>query len=183
MSPYQPEDLISRLAPINKKSRPAFAYLFSDPVRAAATLNVLNDADYLDIALSGDLEELPSHVAEGFQPGDLDRLDEVSFDPDEFEFLVEFYSQLYPNHGDPLAQATQELYEEELEDAADGIQDEILSDREASYVVMELALRLSQRFDKDPQAVADDIIASFKYSRGMTPEDYADSVRNNAETP
>jgi hypothetical protein len=180
MSYYEPEELVSRLGPMNEESRAAVAYLFAEPDRAASTLNVLNDANYLAAAQIDDLDGLPPSVSEGFAPGDLARLREISFDPDEFEFLVDFYAELYPEYGDPLAQSKQEFYDEVVEDAASGIQDEILSDREASSVVMKLALEISHRFDRDQQAVADDIIASFTYSHGMSPEDYA--VRSGAAT-
>jgi hypothetical protein len=180
---YQPEALVPRLEEMNSESRAAVAHLFAEPNRAASTLNVLNNANYLSVVQCDDLESLPLFVSEGLQPEDLERIREISFNPDEFEFLKEFFAELYPNWDDPLAQAKQELYDEEVEDAADGIQDEILSDREASYVVMGLALKLSHRWDRDQQAVADDIIASFTYSHGMSPEDYADSVRNRADTP
>lgn len=175
---HQLEDLVSRLAPVNEESRPAFAYLFSDASRAAATLNVLNDANYLDIALNSRVEYLPPFISEGLCAADLEKIRSISYDPDEFEFLLEFYEELYPDHGDPLSQAKQDFYDELVLDAAAGIQDELMSDREASYVVMERALTLSHRFDKDQQTVADDIIASFTYSYGMSPEDYADSMRN-----
>lgn len=178
MTNYKPEDLVSRLKLLNQKSREDMAHLFSEPSRAAATLNILNDANLLDIAMTGSRDGLPSYASERLASEDLARIARISFDPDEFEFLVDFYAELYPELEDPLAEARQELYDERVEDAASEIQDEILSDREASYVVMERALRLSQQFDKDQQTVADDIIASFTYSHGMSPEDYADSVRN-----
>lgn len=178
MSYYEPEELVSRLGELNEESRVAVAYLFAEPARAASTLNVLNNANYLSCALGDDLEGLPPSVSEGFAEGDLARIREISFDPDEFEFLVELYSDLYPEYGDPLGQSKQELYDEQIEEVASTIQDEILSDREASTVVMELALRMSHRFDRDQQAVADDIIQSFTYSHGMSPDDYADSVRS-----
>lgn len=181
MTNYKPEDLVSRLKTLNWKSREDMAYLFSDPARAAATLNILNDANLLDAALTASLDDLPSYASAGLTPEDLARIARISFDPDEFEFLVDFYAELYPELEDPLAQATQELYDELVEDAASELQDEILSDREASYVVMERALRLSRQFDKDQQIVADDIIASFTYSHGMSPEDYAESVRTRRE--
>lgn len=181
MTNYKPEDLVSRLKPLSRKSREDMAYLFSEPSRAAATLNILNDANLLDAALTGSLDGLPSYASEGLVSEDLARIARISFDPDEFEFLVDFYAELYPELEYPLSQATQELYDDEVEEAAAGIQDEILGDREASYVVMERALRLSRQFDKDQQVVANDIIASFTYSHGMSPEDYADSVRNPHE--
>jgi hypothetical protein len=176
--PYEIAELISRMDAINDESRAAFAYLFSDPARGAATLNILNDANVLDVAMEGNIDDLPPYTAQGLQAADFTRIQEISFDPDEFEFLVNLYSELYPDHEDPLATAKSELYDEVIDEAASGIQDEILADREASTVVMELALGISHRFDRDQQSVADDIVANFIYSHGMSPEDYADSVRN-----
>lgn len=177
MTEHKAEDLVPRLELLNQESRKDVAYLFSDPARAAATLNILNDANLLDVASTGELDDLPHHASTGLAADDLARINRISFDPDEFEFMVEFYTELYPHLEDPLAQSKQEFYDEVIQDAASRIQDEILSDREASDVVMELALGLSRRFDKDQQVVADDIIASFTYTHGMSPENYADSVR------
>ncbi|NTF17427.1 hypothetical protein G6L37_03245 [Agrobacterium rubi] len=178
MSDFKEQDLVQRLSEINEESREDIANLFSDPTRAASFLNIINDANLLDIATCrGALEHLPARASAGLTEEDIARITRISFDPDEFEFLVDFYTELYPEHGNPLAEAANEFYDECVEDAADGIQDQILSDREASSVVMELALPLSHRFDKDQQTVADDIIASFTYKHGSSPEDYADSVR------
>lgn len=71
-----------------------------------------------------------------------------------------------------------EDYEEKIDAAVDYVQTAILSDEEATTVVMERALPLSHRFDLDQQRVADDINAAFKYKFGMDPSDYADSVRS-----
>lgn len=71
-----------------------------------------------------------------------------------------------------------DYYDETIEMAAEKLQEEILSDREASYALMELALPISHRYDRDQQAVADDISASFVYRHGVSPDDYADSVRS-----
>jgi len=72
----------------------------------------------------------------------------------------------------------EEAYDEEISAAVEDVQTAILSDEEATTVVMEKALPLSHRFDLDQQQVADDISAAFKYKFGMDPSDYADSVRS-----
>lgn len=175
-------DLIARLSEINEESRVDVSHLFSDATRAASFLSIINDANLLDVATgTNGLDHLPGYASAGLTEEDMARVSRISFDPDEFEFLVDLYSKLYPEHGDPLEEAKQEFYDECVESAAGAIEDGILSDREASTVVMELALPLSHRFDKDQQVVADDIVASFTYSHGMSPEDYADTARSGNE--
>jgi len=70
-----------------------------------------------------------------------------------------------------------DAYAEDIGFAMRDLQDGILADREATTVLMEKALPLSHRWNKDQQAVANDIKAGFRYWFGLDPEDYADSVR------
>lgn len=72
------------------------------------------------------------------------------------------------------------LYNQDIESRLEHIQDEILADREASMVVMEVALTLSHRYDKDQGTVASDIEAAFTYKFGESPSDWADTARDRA---
>jgi hypothetical protein len=79
-----------------------------------------------------------------------------------------------------MGKSQDELYDDAIDSEMEHIHDEILSDKEASTVVMEVALKLSHRFDKDQDMVASDIDAAFKYKHGEEPSDWAATIRENA---
>jgi hypothetical protein len=81
-----------------------------------------------------------------------------------------------------MGKPIEDQYDEAINSQLEHIQDEILSDKEASTVVMEVALKLSHQFDKDQETVASDIEAAFKYKHGEEPSDWADTMRDHAMT-
>jgi len=178
MIEYAPEELLPRLAEFPPATRDALSRLLHDARKGAAMLQVLNDADHLESVLAGDRPDLPGNMADVLSDEDMALFPSLTIEPDEFEAMVRFYEELHPGCDHGLGRAMKDVYDEAVEMAASRVEDEILSDREATTVVMELALPLSHQFDKDQQEVADDISASFTYSHGMTPEDYADSRGN-----